>query len=215
MDWSFSWFGQRNENKCVHESTFYSLAQYFAIVLFECAESEDYTPAKSLMNMCFTYYHWWGPRSNSSPASKQYLYTALRDQPIWRLIRFWNAAFFDAVQCERVNYYQRSCHLNRFDDWQFHANVTFGQLGYVCCWLLVIHSPVHCPLTLYRTFTFNMYSFGLPKSLCLEFLRKQSTIANLTDGERCGLVLRCRSDWMFSLGCRTNRDASWQYWLDV
>lgn len=31
--------------------------QYFAIVLFECSESEDYSPAKILMNMCFTYYH--------------------------------------------------------------------------------------------------------------------------------------------------------------
>jgi len=28
-----------------------------------------------------------------------------------------------------------------------------------------------------------MHSFGLPKSFCLEFLAKQSTIANLTTGE--------------------------------
>lgn len=48
---------QRAKSKRVDESTFYSLVQYFAIVLFECAESEDFSPAKILMNMCFTFYH--------------------------------------------------------------------------------------------------------------------------------------------------------------
>lgn len=32
---------------------------------------------------------------------REYLYTYLRDQPIWHALRFWNAAFFDAIQCER------------------------------------------------------------------------------------------------------------------
>lgn len=32
---------------------------------------------------------------------REYLYTFLRFQPIWQAIRFWNAAYFDAVQCER------------------------------------------------------------------------------------------------------------------
>ena len=48
---------QRVKAKRVDETTFYSLVQYFAIVLFECAESDDFSPAKSLMNMCFTFYH--------------------------------------------------------------------------------------------------------------------------------------------------------------
>ncbi|KAH9424133.1 hypothetical protein DERP_004315 [Dermatophagoides pteronyssinus] len=137
------WFARyinrkRNDNKCVQESTFYSLAQYFAIILFECAESDDFTPAKILMNML------------------------LRDQPIWKLKRFWNAAFFDAIQCERANFYEnnRDQPNHKYYDWQFHANLTFGQLG---------------------TFTYNMNSFGLPKEFCLEFLRKQSTIANITN----------------------------------
>lgn len=34
-------------------------------------------------------------------AYREYLYTYLRHQPIWHTIRFWNAAYFDAVQCER------------------------------------------------------------------------------------------------------------------
>lgn len=44
------------------------------------------------------------------------------------------------------------------DDQRFQQNITFGQLG---------------------TFTCNMHAFGLSRELCLEFLRKQCTIANL------------------------------------
>ncbi|XP_077296289.1 uncharacterized protein LOC143918328 isoform X2 [Arctopsyche grandis] len=47
---------QRGRSKRVNETTFFSLIQYFAIVLFECAEADDFSPAKSLMNMCFTFY---------------------------------------------------------------------------------------------------------------------------------------------------------------
>lgn len=34
---------------------------------------------------------------------REYLYTYLRDQPIWHSLRFWNAAFFDSLQMERSN----------------------------------------------------------------------------------------------------------------
>lgn len=34
-----------------------------------------------------------------------------------------------------------------------------------------------------RTFTCNMHAFGLSRTLCLEFLRKQCVIANLTKGK--------------------------------
>lgn len=33
----------------------------------------------------------------------EYLYHYLRAQPIWQSLRFWNAAFFDALQCQRVH----------------------------------------------------------------------------------------------------------------
>lgn len=142
--------------------------------------------------MCFTYYHqpanrpWSNNQSGTKVATnlisnnfgnnKQYLSSVLRDQPIWRSLRFWNAAFFDAVQAERVTFFTSSrtaahrppssvmissLQQEALDDWQFQANVTFGQLG---------------------TFTYQMHSFGLPRGLCLEFLRKQATIANLTAG---------------------------------
>lgn len=48
---------QRVSCKEVNESTFYGLMQYFSIILFECSDSDDFSPAKSLMNMAFTFYH--------------------------------------------------------------------------------------------------------------------------------------------------------------
>lgn len=38
-------------------------------------------------------------------------------------------------------------------------------------------------LAIFRTFTCNMHAFGLSRTLCLEFLRKQCVIANLTKGK--------------------------------
>ncbi|CAI9737802.1 Hypothetical predicted protein [Octopus vulgaris] len=48
---------QRVHNKRVDEQIFFRLVQYFSVVLFECHMAEDYTPAKSLMNMCFTFFY--------------------------------------------------------------------------------------------------------------------------------------------------------------
>ncbi|XP_055933174.1 uncharacterized protein KIAA0513-like [Argiope bruennichi] len=180
------WFGrcvngQRVHNKLVKESTFYSLVQYFAIVLFECAEADDFSPAKSIMNMCFTFYHERISR-DGRPSCREYLFSYLKDQPIWRSIRFWNAAFFDAVQCERANREiptrdklgQYSAEDLR-DEKKFQENIFFGQLG---------------------TFTYNMYAFGLSKEFAMEFLRKQCIIASLS--KEHVLLLRENIDRMYS-----------------
>lgn len=151
---------QRVNSKKVDEQIFFQLVQYFAVVLFECNESEDFTPAKNLMNMCFTFYH---EVHHGKQRYKNFLYSYLREQPIWQSLRFWNAAFFDAVQNERAR--KPVCtsedgHDSQSDDNMFQENISFGQLG---------------------TFTCNMRAFGLSKDLCVEFLRKQSIIANLKE----------------------------------
>ncbi|XP_072551666.1 uncharacterized protein KIAA0513 homolog isoform X1 [Salminus brasiliensis] len=252
---------QRCNSKCVSEQTFYRLVQSFAVVLFECYQMDDYSPAKHLMTMCFTYYYigklqlsptelldrpsagidsylrsgkvWLsgkkdiaermlkntsaktdmksffgglesklrGPstRKNedaespsegkpktpaSPPASpvkkegeKIYLYTHLKQQPIWHTLRFWNAAFFDAVHCERNKRSpttrrtaeeekaerEKWCHMTqeeKDDSSRIDENITFGQLG---------------------TFTHNMLAFGLSKKLCNDFLKKQAVIGNLNE----------------------------------
>ncbi|KAK3600134.1 hypothetical protein CHS0354_011739 [Potamilus streckersoni] len=151
---------QRVRTRKVEESIFFRLVQYFAIVLFECNEAEDFSPAKSLMNMCFTFYH---ENQHGKMRYKTFLYSCLKEQSIWQSLRFWNAAFFDAVQTERAR--QPVCtsedgQETQYDDNRFQENIMFGQLG---------------------TFTCNMRAFGLGKDLCLEFLRKQSTIASLKE----------------------------------
>ncbi|XP_076664272.1 uncharacterized protein KIAA0513-like isoform X4 [Andrena cerasifolii] len=161
------WFSRvvnaRRARPCVTETTFYSLAQHFAVALFECHEADDFAPAKSLMNMCFTFYH--EVEVPGLEPYREYLYTHLRVQPIWTSMRFWTAAFFDAVQCERASRpvpprpKSLDQEANSAEDRRFQANIVFGQLG---------------------TFTCNMHAFGLSRALCLEFLRKQCVIANLT-----------------------------------
>ncbi|CAG0890399.1 unnamed protein product [Darwinula stevensoni] len=160
-----TWFARFVNSKRAHckkvdETTFYSLVQYFAIVLFECCEADDFSPAKTLMNMCFTFYH--EVAVPGCEAYKEFLYTCLKDQLIWRSLRFWNAAFFDAILCERA---QMACS-NRGEERIAQENITFGQLG---------------------TFTCNMHAFALEKDLCLEFLRKQSIIGNLQP-EQCKML---------------------------
>ncbi|KGL76869.1 Uncharacterized protein KIAA0513, partial [Tinamus guttatus] len=223
---------QRCNSKCVSEQTFYRLMQSFALVLFECHQMDDFSPAKNLMTMCFTYYYIGKPHAlpleskekatgsidsylksanswlaekkdiaerllkNTSartenvkgffggletklkgPAARKgdsegedkakekvkttasvqspeeekrgekiYLYMHLKQQPIWHNLRFWNAAFFDAVHCERrkrspttrgnageeEEKREKWCHMTqeeRDDSLRFNENITFGQLG--------------------------------------------------------------------------------------
>jgi len=274
-----------NKQRCiakeVTETTFYKLAQSFALVLFECYDADDFSPSKTLMNMMFTFYYIPDPRAfrfsvtdhtvielkspdcefvdtyfhdlsedsesdNINPANlctketpkksgvfslkknqsphhnkksmlktannwlkkefgtflflpseksgsskendaghskvadcddavhpssiisdeiqqKMFLYEALRRQPIWKSLRFWNAAFFDAVNSERQCHFQQTSWNTLSADQrvvvsQSIQNATFGQLG---------------------TFINNMKHLGLGQKTCMEFLRKQSIIGNL------------------------------------
>ncbi|KAK5868100.1 hypothetical protein PBY51_012541 [Eleginops maclovinus] len=241
---------QRCHSKCVSEATFYRLVQSFAVVLFECYQMDDYSPAKNLMTMCFTYYYsgksqpspsellergsppaavdsyinkansWLSVKKDAaerllkntskndvkgffgglenklrssmtpktedgespvgtkpkSPVSeapeekigeKVYLYSHLKQQPVWHTLRFWNAAFFDAVDCERKKRSpttrEKWCHMTqeeREDRSKMDENIAFGQLG---------------------TFTHNMLAFGLSKKLCNDFLKKQAVIGSLNE----------------------------------
>ncbi|XP_014673552.1 PREDICTED: uncharacterized protein KIAA0513-like [Priapulus caudatus] len=156
---------QRVKNKQVSERTFYSLVQYLAIALFECHEADDFTPARTLMNMCFTFYTLQSGIQHHE-GQRVYLYSHLHNQPIWQCQRFWSAAFYDAFQQERANRplftrneWDSISSEEQEDEKRYQQNVAFGQLG---------------------TFTYNMVQLGMPKALCLDFLRKQSTICNLT-----------------------------------
>ncbi|KAH8375098.1 hypothetical protein KR093_008251 [Drosophila rubida] len=89
---------QRNKSKRLESLTLNTLAQYFALALFECGEFEDYGPASVLMNLCFLFYH--EVEVPGCDPYREYLFVSLRMQPIWQQIRFWNAAFLDAIQSD-------------------------------------------------------------------------------------------------------------------
>uniref|UniRef100_UPI00358FD0C4 uncharacterized protein KIAA0513 homolog isoform X2 n=2 Tax=Myxine glutinosa TaxID=7769 RepID=UPI00358FD0C4 len=97
---------------------------------------------------------------------KAYLYSHLKQQPIWHTSRFWDAAFLDAVHSER-NKQSPTTHQKwylmtpeeRDDENRTNENLTFGQLS---------------------TFIFNMLCLGLGRSECQTFLDKHSIIGNLS-----------------------------------
>lgn len=180
----------RVQCKKVSELTFYSLAQYFSIVLFECLAAEDFRPAKIIMNMMFTYYHEpngeslpfpepsrYRPKTksqiNSCPSqndSRIYLYNLLKDQEIFKSIRFWTSAFYESVINERNNhtifvardYNGKASNEQRLEELDCSKNITFGLLG---------------------SFIHNMSLLDLSHEFCEEFLEKHSTIADLSEDQ--------------------------------
>ncbi|XP_075265704.1 uncharacterized protein KIAA0513-like, partial [Convolutriloba macropyga] len=81
---------RQNNTQCLDELVFYRLHQFFSVCLFECDHEDDYVPAKCLMLLCFVFY------TDLKPPHKklEYLFSGIRTQPIWRSLKFWNAAFF-------------------------------------------------------------------------------------------------------------------------
>ncbi|KXJ22126.1 uncharacterized protein KIAA0513 [Exaiptasia diaphana] len=157
---------QRVYSKSVDEMTFYRLIQYFAVVLFECHQADDFVPAKNLMNMCFTFYHEFNPGDEVDTPKKEFLTAYLSSQPIWQSMRYWNAAFFDAVHSERGSpaisskEWESWSSQEQLDYQECDKNSLFGKLG---------------------TFVSNMKAFGLSKDMCSEFLHKMSTIGDLEE----------------------------------
>ena len=48
---------QMKQKKEIPEQVVFGLVQFYAVVLFECNEAEDYGPAMTLMNTAFTFHH--------------------------------------------------------------------------------------------------------------------------------------------------------------
>ncbi|THD19874.1 hypothetical protein D915_009461 [Fasciola hepatica] len=91
-----------------------------------------------------------------------YLYSLLRDQPIWQSMRFWNAAFFTTLQRKRSRQTipagfegEEALRMER----EMHDNTTYMELS---------------------KFVWRMFALGINKESCMDFLRKQSNTANLS-----------------------------------
>lgn len=191
---------QKLKSKRVDEITFYSLVQNFAIILFECTESEDYTPAASVMNMCFTFYH--EIEVPGCEPYREYLFTYLRQQPIWHTLRFWNAAFYDALQSKREQHMavsqKKRGKNNPNNPWKSlsrgqsegeeeqhsdssssSSHHSFAASGINDLTDNNQRYQQHIAFQQLGTFTCNMHSLGINKDLCIEFLMKQSSTLRL------------------------------------
>ncbi|XP_055852994.1 uncharacterized protein KIAA0513 [Episyrphus balteatus] len=189
---------QKLKSKRVDEITFYSLVQNFAIILFESTEAEDYTPAASVMNMCFTFYH--EIEVPGCEPYREYLFTYLRQQPIWHTLRFWNAAFNDAIQSKReqrmaVSQKKRGKN-NPNNPWKsLSRGQSEGEEEHSDSSSSSSHHSFaasgvndltdnkkfqqHIAFQQLGTFTCNMHSLGISKDLCIEFLIKQNNALRL------------------------------------
>ncbi|CDS43724.1 conserved hypothetical protein [Echinococcus multilocularis] len=145
---------QTDEMKQVPASVLQLLASICNNTLTECGKNDDFSPAASILNVAFRIF-----QQNVNSAGKvvlTYLYESLKDQMLWQSTRFWNAAVFIALQEERVN---RQIVPNTTDDQEnldaeakLHDSIVYNQLS---------------------KFAWRMYSLGLSKDACLDFLRKQ------------------------------------------
>lgn len=162
------WFGkfidtQRVYNKEVDEFTFYRLVQYFAVALFECNVSDDFGPATSIMNMCFTY-HYTSTAIIGRKSSKQYVYEYLKDQPVWKSLRFWNAAFLVAIHADRK---KRTGDIQGWSTWDSEQKKDF-EIG-----------EENSSFAHLASFLYMMKSLDVGRKDRDDFLNKMSIIANL------------------------------------
>lgn len=145
--------------KCISNQLLEQLALFIGPLLNQCNENEDYAPAYIIMHLSFSLYH--ETVSSNGTAEQKYLYVLLKDQVIWQSMRFWNAAFFIALQRERAE--RQRYPVTEGDDpiqaeTDFQNDIVYSQLS---------------------KFLWRMYTLGMGQELCLDFLRKQASATNL------------------------------------
>jgi hypothetical protein len=160
---------QRVKSMEVNEFVFYRLVQYFAVCLFECNVSDDFSPANTLMNMCFTYHFVSSniPGRTVIENSKQFVYEYLTEQPIWKSARFWNASWLLAIHTDRKK---------RMD-------------GIMTGWNAMDHEQKkefeigeeNSAFAILASFLYMMKALGVSRDDREEFREKMSTIGNLRE----------------------------------
>ncbi|CAH8575591.1 unnamed protein product [Heterobilharzia americana] len=145
--------------KAVSNQILEQLALFIGPLLNQCNENEDYAPAYIIMQLSFTLYH--ENVSSNEIAEQKYLYVLLKDQVIWQSMRFWNAAFFIALQKERAERQAYIVHEGEDTmkvEMNFQNDIAYTQLS---------------------KFLWRMYTLGIGHEVCLDFLRKQASATNL------------------------------------
>lgn len=144
---------KRANGMVVCEKVFYRLVANFMTILHLCNIADDIGSAKVLMILTFTF-----------QCEGTFLYQELLYHPIWKSIRFWNAAFFHAVHTERKmrvrsnNTFSKQSDAEKEECSEVHRNIYFGQLS---------------------SFLSNMQAFGLSRREICEFRDKLFEIGDL------------------------------------
>jgi len=144
---------KRANGMVVCEKVFYRLVANFMTILHLCNIADDIGSAKVLMILTFTF-----------QCEGTFLYQELLYHPIWKSIRFWNAAFFHAVHTERKmrvrsnNTFSKQTDAEKEESHEVHRNIYFGQLS---------------------SFLSNMQAFGISNIEICEFRDKLFEIGDL------------------------------------
>ncbi|CAH8862949.1 unnamed protein product [Trichobilharzia szidati] len=150
---------QTRAMKAISNQILEQLALFIGPLLNQCNENEDYAPAYIIMQLSFTLYY-----ESVSPnviVTQKYLYALLKEQVIWQSMRFWNAAFFIALQRERA---ERQAYIVHESEDPIKAEAEFqNDIAY----------------TQLSKFLWRMYTLGIGHEACLDFLRKQASATNL------------------------------------
>lgn len=172
--------GKRVDFKEVDENILFRLVQYFAIVLFECHLSDDFCPATTLLQMSFTFYQTGfsefdqdSPKKLDAPV-KQFVFQYLKDQEVWKSLRFWTSAFLFALDSERKKRPKKGSwrSLNEEEQKEFNLNEEYSAFGHL------------------GTFLYMMKNLDVAKETREVFISKISTIENLSHDQIHELIER-------------------------
>uniref|UniRef100_A0A5K3FH35 SBF2 domain-containing protein n=1 Tax=Mesocestoides corti TaxID=53468 RepID=A0A5K3FH35_MESCO len=146
---------QTEQIKQVPSSVLRLLTSFCNCTLEVCGKTDDFAPAASILSVAFRIFE-----QNVDSAGKvvlTYLYEGLRDQALWQSTRFWNAAIFIALREERSNRQvvpnDGAAEDSLNAEAELYDSIAYNQLS--------------------SKFAWRMYSLGLSKEACLDFLRKQ------------------------------------------
>jgi hypothetical protein len=147
-----------------NETSFRIISRLVALAMEKAHKYGDANVGRLFLNMSQTFYRKIRKNNEEVP---EYLQNYLRDLSVWKDIRFWEGAFFDAL-----NYERKKSEWNSKKKWRYldkdqreevvvqHENMVFGLLG---------------------SFSFNMLNMGASVNDCRLFMEKMCMINSLKD----------------------------------
>ena len=157
---------QRTISKRLEPKPFEQLAILMRIAIEACSESNDFTVAKTLVNMAATYH-------TGENRTREFIQSRLKGLPLLQDSRLWEELFFDACAVEkrassaRNVVWKQLSPTEREDATVRFRNAIFGQLG---------------------TFVFNMMEIGVSELQVRTFAKKMCAASELPEEDATQLM---------------------------